>query len=104
MLAMLAEATLRVERLERPVTLRVVTLVTDKLEVPVIFKEAPKTEETFRDVTLVLDRLEVPVTFKFVPKMDAAFRDEALHAERLEVPETLREFRIPKLVMLGWAG
>lgn len=48
----------------REVALRDVTLVVERFEVPVTFKEVPKIEETPRDVTLVVERLEDPVMYK----------------------------------------
>jgi hypothetical protein len=76
-------------------TFRVVTLVVERLEVPVTFKFVPKIEAPFRVVTLVVERLEVPVTFKFVPKIEAPFRVVTLVVERLEVPVTFKF--VPKI-------
>jgi len=45
----------------------------DVFEVPVTFKELPKTESAFMVVTLVDVRLEVPATFRVVEKRPAAF-------------------------------
>jgi len=57
---------------------RVVTLVVERLEVPVTFKFVPKIEAAFRFVTLVVERLEVPVTLRDPPKREAAFMIAAL--------------------------
>ena len=65
--------------------------------------ERPEALPTYRS-PITVERLLVPVTFKFVPKIDAVFRVVTLVVERFEDPETFREFRTPKLVMLGWAG
>jgi len=46
-------------------TLRVVTLVVDRLESELTFKFVPKIEAVFRVVTLIVERLEVPVIVKF---------------------------------------
>jgi hypothetical protein len=46
-------------------------------------------------------RFEVPVTFRVPPMTDATFRVVTLVVERFDDPETFREFRIPKLVILG---
>jgi hypothetical protein len=117
--------TLVVERLEVPVTLREVPKTDDafrettftvedcklrRLEVPVTFKFVPKIEVAFRVVTLVVERLEVPVTLR-VARLEvpvtlrevATFTAEDCKLTRFETPgATFREFRIPKLVTLGW--
>ena len=54
-------------------TLRVVTLVVDRLENPVTFRVPPRTEEPLRVVTLVVERFEVPVMFMSVEKRLTAF-------------------------------
>ena len=54
------------------------------------FKFVPKIEAAFRVVTLVVDRLELPVTLRAAPKTDAAFRVVTLVVERLELSVTLR--------------
>lgn len=65
----------------------VVTLVVERLEVPVTFREdVTLVTDVFRVVTLVVERFEVPVTFKFVPKIEAAFRVVTLVVDRFEDP------------------
>jgi hypothetical protein len=54
-------------------TLRSVTFVVDRFEVPVTFRLPPRTEEAFRVVTFVVDRLEVPVTLSVDAKRLEAF-------------------------------
>jgi hypothetical protein len=44
-------------------TLSVVTLVVERLEVPVTLRAAPNKEAALSVVTLVVERLEAPVTF-----------------------------------------
>jgi len=48
------------------------------LEVPVTLRVAPKIEEAFRVVTLVVERLEFPVVLRVVAKRLAAFITKAL--------------------------
>lgn len=72
---LLVPVTLRVVLATRADALRVVTFVVERLEVPVTFKEVPRT-----DVALRVARLETPVTFR-VPM----FVDKDCKLERLAV-------------------
>ena len=54
-------------------TLRVVTFVVDRFEVPMTFSDWAKIEEPLRVVTLVVERLEVPVAFRVAAKRLEAF-------------------------------
>jgi hypothetical protein len=65
--------------------LRVVTLVVDRLEVPVTFKLVPKTDGTLSVAILDVKTLEFPVTLRVVAKRPAAFITRAL-----ALVETLR--------------
>jgi hypothetical protein len=68
-------------------TVKFVTLVVERFEVPVTFREdVTLVTDVFRVVTLVVERFEVPVTFKFVPKIEAAFRVVTLVVDRFEDP------------------
>jgi hypothetical protein len=65
--------------------------------------ERPEALPIYRSPRTV-ERFEVPVTFRVPPRTEAVLRVVTLVVERFEDPETFREFRTPKLVMLGWAG
>jgi hypothetical protein len=54
-------------------TFRVVTIVVDRFEVPVMFRDSLKIEEPLRVVKLVVERFEVPVAFRVAAKRLEAF-------------------------------
>ena len=66
--------------------LMVVTLIVERLEVPVTLRAVPKTDAALIVVTLVVDRLEVPVTLRAVPKIDTALMVVTLIVERFDAP------------------
>ena len=54
-------------------TLRSVTIVVDRFEVPVTFKVPPRTEEAFRVVILLVNMLDVPVVLRVAAKRLTTF-------------------------------
>jgi len=58
-------------------TLRDVTFVVDRFEIPVTFRPPPVRDWTLRVDTFVVDRLEVPVTLSVDAKRLEAFNTRA---------------------------
>ena len=59
---------------------------------------------TFSETTLRVERFELPVIFREDPKTETVLRVVMLVVERFEDPETFSPVRIPTDVMFGWAG
>ena len=56
-----------------PIPMFELAMRVDRLEVPVMFRAAPKIEAALRAVAFVVERFEDPVTFMAVAKRPAAF-------------------------------